>query len=55
VTLIKKDDTRDDSDSAQVAALAYNLLSANVCKPQARAIDDYLYSHLLQRVNSRLI
>jgi hypothetical protein len=32
VTVIKKDDTRDDSDSAQVAALAYNLLSADVCK-----------------------
>jgi hypothetical protein len=39
-------DTRDDSDSAQIAALAYNLLSADVCKPQARAIADYLYSHL---------
>jgi hypothetical protein len=46
VTVIKKDDTRDDSDSAQIAALAYNLLSADVCKPQARAIADYLYTHL---------
>lgn len=46
VTIVKKDDTRDDTDSAQVAALAYNLLSADVCKPQARAIADYLYSHL---------
>jgi hypothetical protein len=46
VTLVKKDDTRDDSDSAQVAALAYNLLSADVCKPQARAIADYLYPQL---------
>jgi hypothetical protein len=46
VTVIKKDDTRDDSDSAQVAALAFNLLSADVCKPQARAIADYLYPQL---------
>jgi len=46
VTVIKKDDTRDDSDSTQVAALAYNLLSADVCKPQARAIADYLYTHI---------
>lgn len=46
VTLIKKDDTRDDSDSAQVAALAYNLLSADVCKLQARAIADYLYPQI---------
>jgi hypothetical protein len=46
VTIIKKDDTRDDSDSAQVAALAYNLLSADVCKPQARAIADHLYTQI---------
>lgn len=46
VTLINKDDTRDDSDSAQVAALAYNLLSADVCNEQARAIADYLKPQL---------
>lgn len=46
VTIVKKDGTRDDSDSAQVAALAYNLLSANVCMPQARAIADYLYTQM---------
>jgi hypothetical protein len=46
VTLTKKDDTRDDSDSAQVAALAYNLLSADVCEVQARAIADYLKPQL---------
>jgi hypothetical protein len=46
VTLIKKDDTRDDSDSAQVAALAFALLSADVCESQARAIADYLKPQL---------
>lgn len=46
VTLVKKDDTRDDSDSAQVAALAYNLSSADVDRQQARAIADYLYPQL---------
>lgn len=46
VTLIKRDDTRDDSDSAQVAALAYNLASADVDRQQARAIADYLHPRL---------
>lgn len=36
----------DDSDSAQVAALAYNLSSADVDRQQARAIADYLKPQL---------
>lgn len=42
----KKDDTIDDSDSAQIAALCYNLLSGNVCEADIRAIALYLYPQL---------
>lgn len=45
VTLVR-DDTPDDSDSAQVAALAFNLSSADVDVQQARAIADYLKPRL---------
>jgi hypothetical protein len=40
--ITKKDDTLDDSDSAQIAALVYNLMSGNVCEPQIRAMALYL-------------
>ena len=40
--IVKKDDTIDDSDSAQIAALCYNLMSGNVCEAHIRAIALYL-------------
>jgi hypothetical protein len=45
VTLIR-DNTPDDSDSAQVAALAYNLRSADVDRAQAFGVADYLHQTL---------
>lgn len=41
-----RDNTPDDTDSAQVAALAYNLSSADIDRQQARAIADYLHTTL---------
>lgn len=40
--ITKEDDTVDASDSAQIAALCYNLMSGNVCEAHIRAIALYL-------------
>lgn len=43
---LTRDNAPDDSDSAQVAALAFNLSSADIDRQQARAIADYLRPQL---------
>lgn len=40
--IVRKDDRIDDSDSVQIAALCYNLMSGNVCEAHIRAIALYL-------------